>query len=132
MRKKPRPEMRKTFPPSSGGWKNWLKRKAYCPRRRSERRLMLLHLLATDSDWTLTMARIILGVVFFAHGCQKLLGLFGGPGLKATVRVMHESLGVPIPLAFLAVAAELFGGLGLMVGLLSRVAAFGIAVVMLV
>ena len=93
---------------------------------------MLLYLLATDSDWTLTMTRIILGVVFFAHGCQKLLGRFGGPGLKATVGVMHESLGLPIPLAFLAVAVELFGGLGLIVGLLSRVAALGIAVVMLV
>ena len=92
---------------------------------------MLIDLLSTDSDWTLFIIRIILGVVFFAHGSQKLLGWFGGHGLKETMHSMHEYLGLPIPLAFLAVAAEFFGGLGLIVGLLSRVAAVGIAVVML-
>jgi putative oxidoreductase len=93
---------------------------------------MLLDLLSTDSDWTLTIIRIILGVVFFAHGSQKLLGWFGGPGLKVTMHAMHEHLGLPTPLAFLAVAAEFFGGLGLIIGLLRRIAAAGIAVVMLV
>jgi putative oxidoreductase len=92
---------------------------------------MLLNLLSTDSDWTLTMIRIILGVVFFAHGSQKLLGWFGGVGLKKTLRTMHEYLGLPIPLAFLSVAAEFFGGLGLVAGLLSRVAALGVIVIML-
>ena len=53
---------------------------------------MLLHLLATDSDWTLTVLHIILGVVFFAHGSQKLLGWFGGPGLEETMHTMHEHL----------------------------------------
>lgn len=93
---------------------------------------MLLDLLSTNSDWTLTMMRIILGVVFFAHGCQKLFGWFGGPGLKQTILTMHESLGVPVPLAFLAAGAEFFGGLGMVVGLLSRLAAAGIAAIMLV
>jgi putative oxidoreductase len=92
---------------------------------------MLIDLLSTDSDWTLTIIRIILGIVFFAHGSQKLLGWFAGPGLKETMNTLHEHLGVPIPLAFLAVAAEFFGGLGLIVGLLSRVAAAGIAAIML-
>ena len=46
----------------------------------------------TDSDWTLTVLHIILGVVFFAHGSQKLLGWFGGPGLKETMHTMHEHL----------------------------------------
>jgi putative oxidoreductase len=92
---------------------------------------MLLDLLSTDSDWTLTMIRIILGIVFFAHGSQKLLGWFGGPGLKETLRTMHKHLGLPIPLAFLSVATEFFGGLGLIAGLLSRVAAIGIAAIML-
>ena len=92
---------------------------------------MLRDLFSTNPDWTLTIIRTILGVVFFAHGAQKLLGWFGGPGLKETMRAMHDYLGLPLPLAFVAVATEFFGGLGLIVGLLSRVAAVGIGVTML-
>jgi len=66
---------------------------------------VLIDLLSTDSDWTLTMLRIILGVVFFAHGSQKLLGWFGGEGLKHTMHTMHEYLGLPISLALLTVGA---------------------------
>jgi putative oxidoreductase len=93
---------------------------------------MLLHLFSTNLDWLQTLIRITLGLVFFAHGSQKVLGWFGGPGLKETMRTMHEFLGLPTPLALLAVAAEFLGGLGLMVGLLSRIAAAGIVVIMLV
>ena len=93
---------------------------------------MLLDLFSTNPDWLQTLIRITLGVVFFAHGSQKVLGWFGGPGLKETMRTMHEFLGLPTPLALLAVAAEFLGGLGLMVGLLSRIAAAGIGVIMLV
>jgi putative oxidoreductase len=92
---------------------------------------MLLNLLSTDPDRTLAVLRIILGVVFFAHGSQKLLGWFGGQGLTATMHTMHEQLGLPLPVALFAVAAEFLGGLGLIVGLLSRVAAVGIAGIML-
>src|SRR5271168_2607707 len=92
---------------------------------------MLRDLLSTNHDWTLTIIRTIKGVVFFAHGAQKLLGWFGGPGLKETMRTMRDLLGLPLPLAFAAVATEFFGGLGLIVGSLSRVAAVGIGVSML-
>jgi putative oxidoreductase len=92
---------------------------------------MLRELISTNSDWTLTIIRTLLGVVFFAHGAQKLLGWYGGPGLKETMRTMHDYLGLPLPLAFVAVATEFFGGLGLIVGLLGRVAAVGIGVTML-
>jgi putative oxidoreductase len=92
---------------------------------------MLSDLFSTDPDWTQTIIRMILGVVFFAHGAQKLFGWFGGPGLKSTIDTMHRHLGLPVPLAFLAVAAEFLGGLGLIFGLLGRVAAIGIAVIML-
>jgi putative oxidoreductase len=92
---------------------------------------MLLDLLSTNADWTLTLFRTILGVVFFAHGAQKLLGWFGGPGLKETLRTMHETLGLPAPFTCAALATEFFGGLGLIAGLLSRIAAIGIFVVML-
>jgi putative oxidoreductase len=92
---------------------------------------MLRTLFSTDPDWTLTIIRTILGVVFFAHGAQKLLGWFGGSGLKETMRTMRDFLGLPTLLAFAAVATEFFGGLGLIVGLLSRIAAVGIGVTML-
>jgi putative oxidoreductase len=91
---------------------------------------MLTDLFSTDPDWTQTIIRLILGVVFFAHGAQKLLGWFGGPGLKSTIGMMHEHLGLPVPLALMAVAAEFLGGLGLIVGLLGRIAAAGIAFIM--
>jgi putative oxidoreductase len=93
---------------------------------------MLTWMLGTDGDWVITIVRIVLGVVFFAHGAQKTLGWFGGHGLQGTVRVFREQLRIPAPLAILAVAVEFLGGLGLLVGLLSRIAALGIAVVMLV
>jgi putative oxidoreductase len=93
---------------------------------------MWANLFYTNPDWIETLIRITLGVVFFAHGAQKLLGWFGGAGLKDTMRTMHQFLGLPIPLAFLAVATEFFGGADLIVGLLSRVAALGIGVTMVV
>jgi len=93
---------------------------------------LLVRLLATDGDWVLTLARMVLGVIFFAHGAQKLLGWFGGHGLRATVSTFHDQLGIPVPLVYLAVAAEFFGGLGLIVGLLSRIAALGVAATMIV
>lgn len=78
------------------------------------------------------MLRLVLGVVFLAHGSQKLLGWFGGYGFSGTMGFFTHQLGVPVPLAFLAIVAEFCGGLGLIVGLLSRVAAFGIACNMVV
>ena len=68
----------------------------------------------------------MLGIVFFAHGAQKMLGWFGGYGFSGTMGFFTQQLHIPAPFAFLAICAEFFGGLGLMVGLLSRIAAFGI------
>jgi putative oxidoreductase len=93
---------------------------------------MLLHIFATDSDWVQTISRIILGIIFFAHGSQKVLGWFGGLGLKKTVQTMTGSLRVPPVLALLAISAEFLGGIGLIVGLFGRIAAAGIGVIMLV
>ena len=83
-------------------------------------------LVSTDNDFILTVLRVVLGVVFFAHGAQKMAGWFGGEGFSGTMTFFTRQKGVPAPLAFLAIAAEFFGGLGLVVGLLSRIAAFGI------
>ena len=88
--------------------------------------------IATDDNPATLILRLVLGVIFFAHGAQKLLGWFGGPGFSGTMGMFTGYLHIPAPLAFLAIAAEFFGGLGLILGFLSRIAAFGIAVNMLV
>jgi len=87
-------------------------------------------LLATSDDATLTILRMVLGVVFFAHGAQKMLGWFGGYGFHGTMG-FFEHLGMPAPVAFLIICTEFFGGLGLIVGLLTRIPALGIGVEMI-
>lgn len=78
------------------------------------------------------LARVALGVVFFMHGSQKLLGWFGGHGWSGTVAFMHDKLGIPVVFAVLAIFAEFFGALGVLTGLMTRLAAFGIFCVMAV
>jgi putative oxidoreductase len=75
-------------------------------------------------DVALLIARVIVGVVFIAHGAQKLFGAFGGPGLSAFVQMMG-------PLGYLVAIGEFFGGLGLVVGFLSRFSAASLIVIML-
>jgi putative oxidoreductase len=89
-------------------------------------------LLATVHDHKLTLMRIIAVVVFFLHGSQKMLGWFGGFGFSGTMTFFTSQMHTPAVFAFLAIRAEFFGSLGLIVGSLVRIAAFGIAVAMLV
>jgi putative oxidoreductase len=86
---------------------------------------MLRRLLSTPNSYPLAIVRLALGIVMFAHGAQKAIGWFGGSGFHATMG-FFEQLGLPPFFAFLAIWAEFLGGLGLILGLLSRVAAFGI------
>jgi len=93
---------------------------------------MLQKLMGTDRSRAGALLRLVLGIVFFAHGAQKMLGWFGGYGFQGTLGFLTDVLHIPTPLAVLAILAEFLGGLGLIVGLLTRVAAFGIGVNMLV
>src|SRR5438874_7353793 len=93
---------------------------------------MVRKLFATDNDTATAVLRLVLGVIFFAHGAQKILGWFGGFGFSGTMGFFTGMLHIPAPLALLAIAAEFFGGLGLILGFLTRIAAFGIAAVMVV
>ncbi len=93
---------------------------------------MFRKLIATDANTATAILRVVTGVVFFAHGAQKMLGWFGGYGFSGTMGFFTGAMHIPAPLAFLAIAAEFFGGLGLIIGFLTRIAAFGIAVNMLV
>ena len=87
---------------------------------------MPLSLFRTQSSLAPTLLRLPLGIVFFAHGCQKTFGLFGGAGLHATLNMFEKGMHVPPVFAYLAVAAEFLGGLGLILGFLTRIAALGI------
>ena len=93
---------------------------------------MVRKLFATDDNTATAILRLVLGVVFFAHGAQKMLGWFGGYGFSGTMGFFTGTMHIPAPFAFLAIAAEFFGGLGLILGFLTRIAAFGIAVNMVV
>ena len=93
---------------------------------------MLRKLIATDDDVASLVLRVVLGIVFFAHGAQLALGWFGGNGFSATMQFFTQNMHIPAVFAFLAIMAQFLGSLGLIVGLLTRVAAFGIGVVMVV
>lgn len=93
---------------------------------------MVRKLLATPNDYATTVLRVALGGVMFAHGAQKVLGWFGGYGFSGTYAAFTGPMGIPAPLALLAFAAEFLGGLGLIIGLLGRVAGLGVLSVMAV
>jgi len=93
---------------------------------------MFRKLLATSDDWTLTVLRLVMGVIFFAHGAQKTFGWFGGYGFSGTMGFFTQMMHIPAPFAFLAICAEFLGGVGLILGALGRLAAFGIACNMVV
>jgi putative oxidoreductase len=93
---------------------------------------MLRKLMATDNDYATTILRLVLGVIFFAHGAQKMLGWFGGYGFSGTMGFFTGMMHIPAPFAFLAIAAEFFGSIGLIFGFLTRIAGLGILSNMLV
>ena len=93
---------------------------------------MIRRLFATDDNTATAILRVVLGIVFFAHGAQKLLGWFGGMGFSGTMGFFTGAMHIPAPFAFLAIAAEFLGGVGLVLGFLTRIAAFGIGVTMMV
>jgi putative oxidoreductase len=91
---------------------------------------MLKRLMGTGNDVALTILRVVLGVVFFAHGAQKMLGWFGGFGFHATIGAFTH-MGMPAPMALLIMCTEFFAGLGLIFGLLTRIASLGVAGLMI-
>ncbi len=78
-------------------------------------------------DVALLVVRVIVGIIFVAHGAQKLFGVFGGPGLTAMVQPPPNGMGL---LGYPVTIGEFFGGLGLIVGFLSRFSAASLIVIM--
>mgnify|MGYP006162509873 FL=1 len=94
---------------------------------------MVQKILSTNAGWGALALRVPVGIIFAAHGAQKLFGWFGGYGLEGTGGWM-DSIGLSpgVVMAFLAGAAEFFGGIALVLGLLTRPAAFALSIAMLV
>src|SRR5437773_11618353 len=88
----------------------------------------LLTLFKTNDSFTPLIARLTLGIVMFPHGAQKALGWFGGYGFSGTMNAFTQQMHIPAPLAFLAIAAEFAGSIGLILGCFSRIAIFGIVI----
>ena len=88
------------------------------------------YLFLTSYSWPLFIVRVALGTIMFAHGAQMLFGWFGGFGLNGTSGYLKEALGIPPVLTALAALTATFGGLALIVGFLSRLAALGMIVIM--
>ena len=87
-------------------------------------------ILKTDNSPAQMFIRLALGAVILPHGAQKALGWFGGHGLEGTLNFFTQSMGMPLAVAVLVIAAEFLGPIGLFFGFLTRLAALGIACVM--
>jgi putative oxidoreductase len=79
-------------------------------------------------DIALLVVRVVVGIIFAAHGAQKLFGAFGGPGLTALVQPPPAGMGL---LGYPVTIGEFFGGLGLIFGFLCRFSAASLIVIML-
>lgn len=84
-------------------------------------------LYSTNSaNWSALIARLVLGIVVFAHGAQKLFGWFGGYGFEGTMAYMTGQAGLPYIVALLVILIESIGALMLIAGFLTRFAAIGV------
>jgi putative oxidoreductase len=88
-------------------------------------------LFKTDDSWSSLVLRVVLGMVIFAHGAQKLLGWFGGNGFSGTMGFFTNVMHLPWLIAFLVIIGESLGSLALIAGLLTRFTAASFIVIML-
>jgi putative oxidoreductase len=88
-------------------------------------------LFQTDDTWAGLALRITLGLVMFPHGAQKMLGWYGGFGFSGTMGFFTETMHLPWIVALLVIVGEFFSSLGLIAGLLTRIAAASFMVIML-
>lgn len=91
---------------------------------------MIKKLVQTDDDAAPLIARIGLGLVIFPHGAQKVLGMWGGHGLQATMDAFQQWFGFPYAITALVAAAEFFGAIALVIGLFARFMSAAIVLVM--
>lgn len=88
-------------------------------------------LFQTDEAWSGLVLRVMMGLVMFPHGAQKLLGWYGGFGFSGTMGFFTEKMGIPAIIVFLIIMGESVGSLMLIAGFLTRFAAASLAVIMI-
>ena len=72
--------------------------------------------------------RLSLAIFIWPHGAQKALGLFGGPGIAGTASFLSGQMGLPVILVYVVIALEFVGPVLLVLGVLTRLVALGIAI----
>ena len=83
-------------------------------------------IFATNENSSATIIRIVLGLILFPHGAQKLLGWFGGYGFDGTMGFLTGSVGLPWIMGFLVIIIEFFGALALIFGFATRIVSIGL------
>ncbi len=91
----------------------------------------LKKMLSADDNYSPIVLRVMLGIVMFPHGAQKVLGWFGGYGLEGTLGFLTQQVGLPMIIALLVITGEFLGPLGLIAGFLTRFSAAGIGIIMI-
>jgi putative oxidoreductase len=85
----------------------------------------------TNNDWTGLVLRLTVGIVLFAHGAQKMLGLFGGYGFSGTMGFFTDTMHLPWIIGFAVIMIEFFGAIFLVAGFASRISSLGVIGLML-
>lgn len=93
--------------------------------------MKLMTKLYTNDSTVVMLMRIVLGIIFFAHGAQKVLGWYGGQGLATTIENFQKS-GIPPVLAYVSAFTEFLGGLFIILGFLTRIFSAGLVINMIV
>ncbi len=87
---------------------------------------MLNKITNTRNGLDLTLLRLALGGVLFAHGAQKMLGWFGGGGFNATINGFGQYMHISAPVAVMVIFIEFFGSLLIITGAFTRIAALAV------
>jgi putative oxidoreductase len=83
-------------------------------------------IFATNENSSATIIRIVLGLILFPHGAQKLLGWFGGYGFDGTMGFLTGTVGLPWIIGFFVIIIEFFGALALIFGFATRIVSIGL------
>lgn len=89
-------------------------------------------LIQTPNDWTLIVARWVLAAIFIGHGTQKAFGWFGGMGFERSLAFFQDTMSIPPALTIFVIFTELSAAAGMVLGFLTRIAAFGLLALMVV